>query len=169
MHRFVRGHDAFIQTQRINRYVEEDGYVSFDVPQAGATWGLDRIDRRNLRFNTTRTRNTAAVGVHVYIIDTCMLATHNEYGGGVGNGFDADGGGANAAGSVPRSRIFNCPTDPIPSSIRRQGSGPHRRRSTHAGALAIHLRQAIEFRLAVVVAATADLPAEFGFVDALLP
>ncbi|MEQ1511955.1 MAG: S8 family peptidase [Lysobacteraceae bacterium] len=76
-------------------YVEEDGYVSIDVTQAGATWGLDRIDQRALPLSTTYTYDTTAAGVHAYIIDTGMLATHNEYTGRVGNGFDAVGGGTN--------------------------------------------------------------------------
>ncbi|NOT88887.1 MAG: S8 family peptidase [Lysobacter sp.] len=76
-------------------YVEEDGYVSIDATQTGATWGLDRVDQRNLPLSTTYTYNTTAAGVHAYIIDTGMLASHNEYAGRVGNGFDAVGGGTN--------------------------------------------------------------------------
>ena len=76
-------------------YVEEDGYVSINATQTGATWGLDRVDQRNLPLSTTYTYNTTAAGVHAYIIDTGMLATHNEYAGRVGNGFDAVGGGTN--------------------------------------------------------------------------
>lgn len=76
-------------------YVEEDGYVSINETQTGATWGLDRVDQRNLPLSTTYTYNTTAAGVHAYIIDTGMLATHNEYAGRVGNGFDAVGGGTN--------------------------------------------------------------------------
>src|SRR5688500_11552857 len=30
------------------KYVEEDGIVSIDATQSGATWGLDRIDQRDL-------------------------------------------------------------------------------------------------------------------------
>ncbi|NOT87921.1 MAG: S8 family peptidase [Lysobacter sp.] len=76
-------------------YVEEDGYVSINATQTGATWGLDRVDQRNLPLSTTYTYNTTAAGVHAYIIDTGMLATHNEFTGRVGNGFDAVGGGTN--------------------------------------------------------------------------
>ena len=76
-------------------YVEEDGYARINATQNGATWGLDRVDQRNLPLSTTYTYNTTAAGVHAYIIDTGMLATHNEYAGRVGNGFDAVGGGTN--------------------------------------------------------------------------
>ena len=76
-------------------YVEEDGYARINATQNGATWGLDRVDQRNLPLSTTYTYNTTAAGVHAYIIDTGMLATHNEFAGRVGNGFDAVGGGTN--------------------------------------------------------------------------
>jgi serine protease len=76
-------------------YVEEDGYARINATQSGATWGLDRVDQRNLPLSSTYTYNTTAAGVHAYIIDTGMLATHNEYAGRVGNGFDAVGGGTN--------------------------------------------------------------------------
>ena len=76
-------------------YVEEDGYASIDATQAGATWGIDRVDQRNLPLSGTYTYNTTAAGVHAYIIDTGMLASHSEFAGRVGNGFDAVGGGTN--------------------------------------------------------------------------
>ncbi len=76
-------------------YVEEDGYVRINATQSGATWGLDRVDQRNLPLSGTYTYDTTAAGVHAYIIDTGMLVTHSEYTGRVGNGFDAVGGGTN--------------------------------------------------------------------------
>lgn len=76
-------------------YVEEDGYASIDATQTGATWGLDRVDQRNLPLSGTYTYDTTAAGVHAYIIDTGLLATHTQFTGRVGNGFDAVGGGTN--------------------------------------------------------------------------
>ncbi len=79
-------------------YVEEDGYVTLNnTTQNGATWGLDRVDQRNLPLSGSYTYNTTAAGVHAYIIDTGMLLTHSEYAGRVGNGYDAVTAGGNAS------------------------------------------------------------------------
>ncbi|TXH66498.1 MAG: S8 family peptidase [Lysobacteraceae bacterium] len=74
-------------------YVEEDGYVSINATQTGATWGLDRVDQRNLPLNTTYVYNKTGAGVHAYIIDTGILTTHTQFTGRIGAGFDAVGGG----------------------------------------------------------------------------
>ena len=65
--------------------------------QTPATWGLDRIDQRDLPLNNTYTYNQTGAGVNAYIIDTGMRATHQEFSGRVGNGADfvGDGNGTN--------------------------------------------------------------------------
>ena len=52
------------------RYVEQDSVMSIVATQPNATWGLDRIDQRNLPLNATYTYDTSAVNVEVYVIDT---------------------------------------------------------------------------------------------------
>lgn len=74
-------------------YVEEDGVVSVKNTQSGATWGLDRVDQRQLPLNGTYTYSTTASGVRAYIIDTGVLGTHSQFAGRMGNGFDAIGDG----------------------------------------------------------------------------
>jgi subtilisin family serine protease len=74
-------------------FVEEDGVVSAVATQTNATWGLDRIDQRNLPLNGTYTYNETGSGVKAYIIDTGIRATHNDFGGRVISGFDAVGDG----------------------------------------------------------------------------
>ena len=78
-------------------YVEEDGYVSIDASQTGATWGLDRVDQRALPLNGLYNYDTTASGVHAYIIDTGVLLSHSQFSGRIGAGFDAVtiGGSAN--------------------------------------------------------------------------
>jgi subtilisin family serine protease len=77
-------------------YVEEDGYVSINATQTGATWGIDRIDQRDLPLNQTYNYDTTASGVHAYIIDTGVLLSHSQFTGRMGNGFDAVTSGGNA-------------------------------------------------------------------------
>ena len=55
--------------------------VSASDTQYGATWGLDRIDQRDLPLDGTYTYNNTGAGVHVYVIDTGILPTHQEFGG----------------------------------------------------------------------------------------
>ena len=79
------------------RYVEQDSVMTIVASQPNATWGLDRIDQRNLPLNTTYNYDTNAVNVDVYIIDTGIRGTHVEFGGRVTNGYTAitDGNGTN--------------------------------------------------------------------------
>jgi serine protease len=77
-------------------YVEEDGMVSVNATQTGATWGIDRVDQRNLPLNQSYTYNTTASGVHAYIIDTGVLLSHSQFSGRMGNGYDAVTSGGNA-------------------------------------------------------------------------
>ena len=78
-------------------YIEENGVVSASATQTSATWGIDRIDQRNLPRDSTYNYNFDGTGVHAYIIDTGMRLTHSQYSGRVGNGFDAITTGGNAA------------------------------------------------------------------------
>ena len=79
-------------------FVEEDGIVSIrQTTQQNATWGLDRVDQRNLPLDGTYTYDTTAANVYTYIVDTGVRTSHSDFGGRVVSGFTAinDGRGTN--------------------------------------------------------------------------
>ncbi|MBL8261665.1 MAG: S8 family serine peptidase [Xanthomonadaceae bacterium] len=76
-------------------YVEQDGIATLDTIQTGATWGLDRVDRRLLPLDTWYTYDTTGAGVHAYVIDSGINTAHNEFTGSIGPGADFIGGGVN--------------------------------------------------------------------------
>ncbi|MGW3610821.1 S8 family peptidase [Micromonospora sp. NPDC005163] len=77
-------------------YVEQNHTVSIAGTQTNPpSWGLDRIDQRNLPLNSSYTYPNTASNVRAYIIDTGVLYGHNDFGGRAVSGFDAvDGGSA---------------------------------------------------------------------------
>ncbi len=73
------------------------------------SWGLDRIDQRTSRLNGSYNPPNNAEGVNVYIMDTGILTTHQEFEGRASLGYDAyeetlkqdcNGHGTHVAGTV---------------------------------------------------------------------
>jgi subtilisin family serine protease len=76
-------------------YVQQNQTMRINDTQSDATWGIDRVDQRNLPLNKTYTYNTTASNVTAYIIDTGIRTSHSEFGGRASVGTDTVGGGQN--------------------------------------------------------------------------
>jgi len=111
--------------------VEKDQVVTASTTQAGATWGLDRIDQLNRPLSGSYSYETTGDGVTAYVIDTGVLASHVDVEGRVAGGYDVvdndanptdcNGHGTHVAGTVGGSthgvakdvtivpvRVLNC-------------------------------------------------------------
>ncbi len=87
--------DALSKDNRV-KYIEQDSIVYANTTQTGATFGLDRIDQRDLPLNGTYTYTPTGSGVSAYIIDTGIRRTHSDFGGRAFVGFDSIGDGQNS-------------------------------------------------------------------------
>ena len=83
---------GLLRDARVER-IEQDGVVTTQTTESGATWGIDRTDQRALPLSTTYSYNNTGAGVTAYIIDTGIRFDHTEFGGRASSGYDAVDGG----------------------------------------------------------------------------
>lgn len=119
------------------KYIEQDQVMSVtpmmeaNADQPSPTWGIDRIDQRNLPLDSNYHTDYDGSGVTAFVIDTGVLNTHNEFGGRASSGYDfidndydatdCNGHGTHVAGTIGGStygvaknvnvvgvRVLNC-------------------------------------------------------------
>ncbi len=96
--------------ETVDESVSAAEVAAIDITQPNPPWGLDRIDQRNLPLNSQYNYNNTGSGVRVYIIDTGINITHNEFQGRASYGVDlfdgslpandCNGHGTHVAGTV---------------------------------------------------------------------
>ncbi|HEU4423585.1 MAG TPA: S8 family serine peptidase [Pilimelia sp.] len=120
----LRGFSAKLSAQAARRlaadrlvaYVQQDMVMSLvDTQPNPPSWGLDRIDQRNLPLNNSYTYPNRERNVHAYVIDTGVRITHQDFGGRASHGrdtvsedndsSDCHGHGTHVAGTVGGTRF----------------------------------------------------------------
>lgn len=77
------GAEALSRDPRV-AYVAEDGWVELAGTQSTPpSWGLDRVDQRELPLDSTFSYGADGSGVDIFIVDTGIKSSHVDFGGRV--------------------------------------------------------------------------------------
>jgi len=76
--------------------IDQPIYTS-ETQSPSPSWGLDRVDQRNLPLDNSFTATLSGENVDIYIVDTGINSSHTDFTGRIGSGFTsiADGNGVN--------------------------------------------------------------------------
>jgi subtilisin family serine protease len=81
-----------LSTNPAVQFVQEAGRATLSDTQPNPPWGLDRIDQRDRPLNGTYRWGRDGQGVNVYIFDTGIYYSHNDFGGRARFAIDTVGG-----------------------------------------------------------------------------
>jgi len=95
-----------IKASDVDRLLQDPTVLSIEIDQTmyasetqspSPSWGLDRIDQRQLPLDSSFTTTLLGGNVDVYIVDTGVNTSHTDFTGRIGAGFTAiaDGNGVN--------------------------------------------------------------------------
>ncbi|GAA3377349.1 hypothetical protein GCM10020367_52690 [Streptomyces sannanensis] len=107
----TQGQLRALQRQNSVLAIEQDEWVdqASDATQTNPpSWGIDRVDQRNLPLSASYTSIANGAGVHAYVIDTGIDVTHPDFGGRAEfdlnvidkKNTDCDGHGTHVAGTI---------------------------------------------------------------------
>lgn len=114
----LRGYSATMSERQAKRlaadpavaYVEQDQVVrALETQSNPPSWGLDRVDQRDLPLGNSYQYSTTASTVNAYVLDTGINTAHSDFGGravwgtnttGDGKDSDCHGHGTHVAGTI---------------------------------------------------------------------
>ncbi|HEX7956947.1 MAG TPA: S8 family serine peptidase, partial [Pyrinomonadaceae bacterium] len=73
-------------------YVEEEGMGHITGTQLNPGWGLSRLDQRDGPADSVYNYNYTGLNIRIYILDTGVRVTHQDFSGRASVGYDAFGG-----------------------------------------------------------------------------